>query len=311
MASGSSRAGKSSPQDAVFHEEGGHHLWLEYDLRAGGSEKALRAALRESLLRDESVAPERQPQRVIAFGPVLWSRLAPDAVPQGLHLFEGLDGKGGHHAPPTPHALWFWLHGGHHDENVAAARGIHGALKKVARLAAEEHGFRFRDSRDLTGFVDGTANPKGAERREVALVPRGKRGAGGSHVLVQRWLHDLAAFEQLTEAQQSKVIGRKKSTNDELSGRAMPADAHVARTDIEVDGQAQAIYRRSAPFGGVREHGLMFVAFSRASARFDALLESMFGLKDGVQDRLLEFSRPTSGAYYFAPSSGDLEQALS
>lgn len=301
-----------SPQDAIFQEDGNHHLWLEYDLLPGADTDAVRKALRVALEapHDEAVAPDRRPRCVVAFGPVLWTRLATGRVPAGLHLFEGLDGPGGHHAPSTPHNIWVWLHGAHHDENVVAAMGVHRALHGVARLAAEERGFRFRDSRDLTGFVDGTANPEGAERMAVALVPAAERGGGGSHVLAQRWVHDLVSWGGLSTAQQSKVIGRDKLSNDEFSGRAMPADAHIARAEIEVDGEEQAIYRRSVPFGGVREHGLYFVAFSRSSARFDAILESMFGIHDGTHDRLLDFSRPTSGAYYFAPSQQDLAAAL-
>jgi porphyrinogen peroxidase len=301
-----------SPQQAIFLEDSDHHLWLEYDLLPGAEIRDVREAVRLALEvpRDSRVDSERRPRCVIAFGPVLWSRLATERVPQGLHLFEGIDGPEGHHAPPTPHNIWIWLHGDHHDENVAAALGVHRALRSVARLAAEEHGFRYRDSLDLTGFVDGTANAKGAERQVVALIPSRQRGGGGSHVLAQRWVHDLRRWEALSDAQQSKIMGRTKDGNEELKGRAMPKHAHVARTDIEVEGEAQPVYRRSVPFGGVREHGLYFVAFANSSKRFDALLESMFGVTDGVHDRLLDFSRATSGAYYFAPSQEDLDSAL-
>jgi putative iron-dependent peroxidase len=301
-----------SPQDAIFQEDSGHHLWLEYDLLSGADTAAVRAALRGALdlLGDTAVEPDRRPRCVLAFGPVLWSRLATGRAPAGLHLFEGIDGPGGHHAPPTPHNIWIWLHGTHHDENVAAALGVHRALHRVARLAAEERGFRYRDSRDLTGFEDGTANPKGAERMAVALVPGSERGGGGSHVMAMRWVHDLVRWEQLTEGQQSKVIGRDKLSNEEFSGRARPKDAHIARVEIEVDGVEQAIYRRSVPFGGVREHGLYFVAFSKDASRFDGLLASMFGVTDGVPDKLLDYSHATSGAYYFAPCQQDLASAL-
>lgn len=301
-----------SPQQAIFLEDSHHHLWLEYDLLPGAEMGDVREAVRLALEVpcDSRVDPDRRPRCVIAFGPVLWSRLSTEKAPQDLHLFEGIDGPGGHHAPSTPHNIWIWLHGHHHDENVAAALGAHRALRGVARLAAEQHGFRYRDSLDLTGFVDGTANAKGAERKSVALVPSRQRGGGGSHVLAQRWLHDLRRWEGLSDSAQSKIIGRTKDSNEELKGRAMPKHAHVARTDIKVNGTAQAIYRRSVPFGGVREHGLYFVAFANSSKRFDALLESMFGINDGVHDRLLDFSRATSGAYYFAPSQEDLAAAL-
>ncbi len=297
----------AEPQDAIFQEDGSHHHWLEFDLLPGTSVDALRAALREALADPPDVTPDRVPRRVVAFGPVVWSRLAPDRVPPGLNLFEGLDGPAGHHAPATPHGLWVWLHGAHADENLAAALALHRALRPVARLAAEERGVRFRDGRDLTGFAYGAGNPTGAARLEVACVPRG-RGAGGSHVLVQRWVHDLARFEALTDGQREKVVGRRLADGERLSRRSLPADAHVARA--AGDGVEPALYRRSVPFGGARENGLYLVAFARESAPFDDVLRRMFGVDDGVHDRLLEFSRPTSGAYYFAPSREDLDAVL-
>jgi len=301
----------SSAQDGIFQEDSEHHTWLEYDVDPAVSLDALRSALGVALQTDEDVPSERRARRVVAFGPAIWSRLATDRAPVGLRNFAGVNGSEGHHAPATPHALWFWLHGNHHDENVAAALAIHHGLHGVARLAAEEHGFRFRDSRDLTGFVDGSANPEGGARLEVALVPEGRKGAGGSHVLAQRWVHDLTGFHALSEKDQEQVIGRTKPDSVELKGKAMPKDSHVSRTDIAVKGETQAIYRRSAPIGGVREHGLYFLGFSKDAGRFDALLASMYGnADDGVRDRLLDHSRPTSGAFYFAPSVEDLNHAL-
>jgi len=299
------------PQSGIFHEGSHQHLYLEYDVAPDVQLPALRRALALALADDPDLPDERRIQRVIAFGPALWSRLAPDRVPPGLAAFAGVRGLDGHLAPATPHGLWFWLHGRHVDENLVAGLAVQRALAGLARLASEERGFLFRDGRDLTGFRDGTANPQGKERMAAALVPQGARGAQGSHVLVQRWVHDLPAFAALTEAEQSRVIGRDKATDEELGGRALPPDAHIRRADISRDGEPVVIYRRSVPFGGVREHGLYFVAFSRTTAHFDALLQSLFGATpDGRRDRLLDFSRPTSGAYYFAPSRQDLAAAL-
>ena len=301
----------ASPQDGLFEDGSTQHLFLEYDAEPAAGPDALRAALREALGDPPGQAADRRPARVVAFGAALWSRLRPDAVPPGLQMFAGVTSDEGHHAPATPHGLWIWFHGRHADENLVSAVHADRALRPVARLATEQMAFTHRDSRDLTGFKDGSANPQGPARLEVALVPPGRKGAGGSHVLTQRWVHDLAAFDALSDDEQSKVIGRDKATDVELKGKAMPANSHVARTDIEKDGVAQAVYRRSVPFGGVREHGLYFLAFSQDSRRFDALLESMYGVGgDGTRDRLLDFSRPTTGAYYFAPSRDDLAGVL-
>lgn len=178
-------------------------------------------------------------------------------------------------------------------------------------MALEQHGYLFRDSRDLTGFIDGTANPKEDARRDVALVPEGKPGAAGSFVLAQQWVHDLTSFHAMDETDQERVIGRTKPDSIELSGDAMPLDSHVSRTDLKKDGVGVKIYRRSAPFGGVLEHGLYFWGFAGELERFDLMLASMFGTTgDGLHDRLIEYSRATTGAYYFAPSQPGLNDAI-
>ncbi len=141
----------------------------------------------------------------------------------------------------------------------------------------------------------------------MALVPQGQPGAGGAFVLSQKWVHDLEAFGALPVAEQERVIGRSKADSIELEGAAMPADSHVSRSDVTLDGVAQKIYRRSTPFGGVAEHGLYFLAFSCELSRFEVQLRRMFGVSgDGLHDRLMAFSRPLTGSYWFAPAEDDL-----
>jgi putative iron-dependent peroxidase len=176
------------------------------------------------------------------------------------------------------------------------------ALRPVATLATEQPCFVYLDSRDLTGFVDGTENPPVEEAPEVAAVAEGP-GAGGSHVILARWVHDLTGFEALEVGAQERVIGRTKPDSVELADDVKPATAHIARVVIEVDGEELEIYRRSTPYGTVREHGLQFLAFSADPDRFDQMLARMFGTSgDGLRDELTEFSRPVTGAYYFAPA---------
>jgi putative iron-dependent peroxidase len=174
---------------------------------------------------------------------------------------------------------------------------------------SERDAFTYRGGRDITGFVDGTANPQVRNAPEVALIPPGNVGEGGSHVLVMWWVHDLDAFDRLSVADQERVIGRTKTESIELSEAAKPATAHIARVETFANDTEQEIFRRSVPYGGAAEHGLYFVAFSRERARYDRLLARMFGTsKDGVHDRLTDFSRPVSGAYYFAPSINLLDE---
>lgn len=298
-------------QEGIFEEGNSHHYFLEYDAADGAGASAIREQLRAALSTPPGVSEGCESHQVVGFGDSLWRELAPDRVPDALRPFRPIEGVSGHRAPATQHAIWFWIHGDRYDETFARALWVHGALRGAASLALEERGFRYRDSRDLTGFVDGTANPQGDERQAAALIPDGGRGAGGSFVLTQRWIHDLPGFHRLPVVEQERVIGRTKPDSEELKGDAMPRDSHVSRTDLKKGGVALELYRRSAPIGTVGEHGLYFLAFARDPERFQLLLESMLGASgDGVHDRLMDFSKATSGSLYFAPSQADLEAAL-
>ena len=198
----------------------------------------------------------------LRLGAALWNQIAPEPTPDGLRAFETIQGAQGSTAPATQRDLLFWIHGGGIDDNLDRAFGIDRKLAGLARLELDQQGFVTRDSRDLTGFIDGTANPKAEAAREAALIPPHRPGAGGAFVLSQRLVHDLQSFLALPVPEQERVFGRTKPDNIEFEADAMPVDAHVARTDVTVDGVAQKILRRSVPFGSVAEHGLYFLAFS-------------------------------------------------
>ena len=184
---------------------------------------------------------------------------------------------------------------------VAASDPANAGFTEVAVLADEQTGFLYHDGRDETGFVDGTANPPVRRAADVALVPLGTPGEAGSHVLAMRWVHDLDAFHRLSIHEQERVFGRTKLDSVELSHGEKPPDAHIARVELDVEGEELEIFRRSVPYGTIQESGLYFVAFSADPSRFQRMLARMFGI-DGVRDRLTDFSTPASGAYYFAPS---------
>ncbi|MFT5887939.1 MAG: putative iron-dependent peroxidase [Zhongshania sp.] len=130
------------------------------------------------------------------------------------------------------------------------------ALSSVAILQLGKIGFVYKDSRDLSGFIDGTENPKDRGQRTVALIPEGEVGAGGSFVMSQQWVHNLAAFHQLSDSEQELVIGRTKPDSVELDDERMPENFHVSRSDVKINGESQKLYRRSLPYGGVQQHGL-------------------------------------------------------
>lgn len=225
-----------------------------------------------------------------------------------LRPFATIEGWEAHRAPSTQRELLFWIHGVNPSAVFDRARRVHRPLASVARLELDLPAFVYHNSRDLTGFIDGTANPTGADARAAALIPAGVPGTGGSFVLTQRWLHNLDAFHALPTAEQERVIGRTKADSVELSAEAMPAEAHVNRTDVTVDGVPQEIFRRSVPYGTVREHGLYFLAFACDLSRFTVLIERMFGLSDdGRHDRLIEFSTPVTGSFWYAPPQETLD----
>lgn len=287
------------PQFGIFAQGTSAHAFLEWDIHPGVD--LLDAAAVLSRLRGPSVTAGGV-NLVLAFGADLWRAIAPRDIPTGLGPFQPLGTLDGRPSPAAQHDLWLWINGSSHDVVFEHTRAAARAIESVATLAGEQVAFVHRDSRDLTGFIDGTANPSLLEAPTVALVPDGRPGAGGSHVLAMRFVHDLDAFERLSVADQERVIGRTKAASVELDDDAKPPTAHIARVEIEDDdGVELPIYRRSVPYGTVAEHGLYFVAFSADRTRFDRMLRRMIGADDGLQDRLTEFSHPVSAAYYYAP----------
>ena len=285
-------------QSAIFEESHAHHLYLEFET------PVVTGALPGAELL---AAPVSRVHETLAFSGKVLDGIDHRLVPPELKPFETLVGRDDKVAPATQRDVFVWIQSNQRDEVFARGLAWTQALNPVAQLIQEEHGFLFRDSRDLTGFIDGTENPKDDERLEVALIDSGSH-AGGSYVMTQRWLHDLAAFHDQDVAEQEHVIGRTKKSSIELDEERMPSDSHVSRTEIEREGSEVEIYRRSTPTGGMTDAGLFFLAFSAELRRFNWILESMFGnTEDGERDHLLTFTKPLTGSFYFAPNM----QALS
>ena len=243
---------------------------------------------------------------VVAFGPDLWRRLG---EPLEAHRpLLARTGVTGHSMPASPDDLFVWLHGETPDAVMTDVLKLREAMRESFDLRDETAGFVYLDSRDLSGFEDGTANLSLDEAPEVALVADGQPGAGGAYVLTQKWRHDLDGFAGLSEPEQEAVIGRTKADSVELEN--LPVGSHVARVVIEEDGEELEIWRRSVPWGGYDTHGLFFLAFSADPDRFERMLDRMFAVKAGPHDRLVEFSTPVSGARYFAPSAQALHEAI-
>lgn len=239
-----------------------------------------------------------------------WDRLFGAPKPRDLHPFREIRGR--HHAPATPGDLLFHIRAVRLDLCFELASRIMVRLGSAATVADEVHGFRYFDQRDLLGFVDGTENPSG--QAAVAATVIGAEDAafaGGSYVIVQKYLHDLAAWNALPVEAQEKIIGRTKLEDIELDDAVKPSFAHNALTSItDADGRELEIVRDNMPFGTVGEggSGTYFIGYAREPGRIERMLENMFvGLPPGNYDRILDFSRAVTGSLFFVPSPAFLE----
>ena len=294
----------STPQSGIFALGTASHAYLELDARPG--------ATGPDLVR--AVASLREPRTtmggvnlVAGFRPELWREVVPGDEQLPVEGFNrDLLGAGGYTMPATQHDAVLWLSGSAYDVIFDTARAAIGALGAVAGVAEETSSWPYQHDRDLTGFIDGTENPTLIDAPDIALIPEGSPGAGGSILLLQKWIHEAVAWESQPVEDQEKVIGRTKPDSVELEDR--PADSHAARTDQDQFGK---IFRRNMPFGTVTDHGTMFVGFSTEQRRLGAMLENMAGKTDGVRDRLTFFARALTGSYYFVPSLQDLRRFAS
>ncbi|MGL4958560.1 MAG: Dyp-type peroxidase, partial [Plesiomonas sp.] len=231
-----------------------------------------------------------------AFGDALWRTLAGDEEAPELKPFVEL-GEERHIAPETQEDVFIHIHSQRHDLNYALAQDVLNALGDCVTVTDEQHGFRYLDARDMTGFIDGTENPHGDEPREqVGVIAEGP-DQGGSYILVQRYAHNLPKWHGLNEQDQEKTIGRTKTESEELEPEQRFENSHVSRVDLKEEGKGLKILRHSLPYGKVSdEHGLYFCAYCHSLYNIEKQLLSMFGgLEDGQYDRLLKYTRAVTG----------------
>jgi porphyrinogen peroxidase len=247
---------------------------------------------------------------VTSIGADAWDRLFSGPRPVELHPFIELDG-GRHHAPSTPGDLLFHIRAEAMDMCFELAGRIVKALNAIT-VVDETHGFRFFENRDLLGFVDGTENPDGPLSVSASQIgDEDPDFAGGCYVHVQKYVHDMTAWESLSVTEQELVIGRTKLEDIELDDDDKPPNAHIALNVIEDEtGTELKIIRHNMPFGeiGKGEFGTYFIGYSRTAAVTERMLTNMFiGDPPGNTDRILDFSTAVTGSLFFAPSADFLD----
>lgn len=291
-----------TPQAGIFALGTSSHAYLEFDV--------LDATKREEFAK--TIAGIHEPRTttggvnfVIGFRPELWRTLMPGDTPAGVEGFnKNIQGIEGFVMPSTQHDALVWLSGSAYDVLFDMGRSVVRDLAGLASLADETSSWPYKHDRDLTGFIDGSENPTLLDAPADALIPEGQPGAAGSVLLLQKWVHNkVAEWEALPIEEQELVIGRTKLDSIEIENK--PAYSHVARTDQDEFGN---IFRRNMPYGGVENHGTMFVGFSAEQQRHSRMLDSMAGLVNGTRDALTKYTAPLTGSYYFVPSVESLRQ---
>ena len=246
---------------------------------------------------------------IMGFGSDLWDRLFGAPRPKDLHPFQEINGQ--HHAVATPGDVLFHIRAMRMDLCFELATQIMARLGGAVVVADEVHGFNFFDERDLLGFVDGTENPVDQAALDATIIgDEDAAFAGGSYVIVQKYLHDVTGWNALPVEHQEKIIGRTKLSDIELDDSVKPTSAHNALTVIEENGEELDIVRANMPFGevGKGEFGTYFIGYSRSPRRIEQMLENMFvGRPPGNYDRLLDFTRPVTGNLFFVPTATFLE----
>jgi putative iron-dependent peroxidase len=305
----------ATAQPAIFAQMGKNQWYVHLSREDGADLNVIKKVLRDTRAHCDSEGINL----VIGLGPTLLADLAPNDMPDDFQPFVTIkagDGSG-REAKGTQEELLLWLTNDDKGKIWLAQYQARTALKGQMKVARETLTFIYGASLDMTGFIDGTGNPQGeAAERAAAVVPDGQKGAGGSFINAQRWVHDLDGWNKMSVEDQEKVFGRTKPDSVKLN----PQEAYSHLSHVELRKGATAdestpkrdeITRRSTPYalhdGTV---GLYFMAFCKTQKPFRERLESMYAVNGGVRDRLVDFSNPASGSFYFAPSVETLNGSL-
>jgi len=288
-------------------------IFLVATVRPGG-EQAVRDLLEDMSALQRTVGfrlPAAQLSCVTGIGSDLWDRLFAGPRPAELHRFRAWKGPK-HTAPSTPGDLLFHIRAGQPDVCFELASKIGERLRGAGDIVDETHGFKYFDERDLLGFVDGTENPSGAKAMHaVVIAEEDEAFTGGTYVMVQKYIHDLDAWNALKVEDQEAAIGRHKADNVEIPDEDKAPNSHVLLNTVEdSDGNELKILRDNMPFGSVKEgeFGTYYIAYASTPDVPELMLRRMFlGEPYGTYDRILDFSTAMTGSLFFAPTADFLD----
>ena len=254
--------------------------------------------------------PDARLSSTISFGSLIWDQLYPKARPAELAPFQAVRDQL-RLSPATPGDIFLHIRSDRKDLNFELATLLLDEMGDSVMLEEEVAGFRYLDSRDLTGFVDGTENPEGDSRSAVALVGEADPVfTGGSYINAQRYVHDLESWNQEPVALQEQIIGRTKKDDIEFKTEDKAPTAHIKRVNLKDEqGNSREVLRHSMPYGDMAERGLLFLAYAKSPAIFNDMLNAMIHADaDGHYDHLMHYTSAETGAAFFAPSIEFMQQ---
>jgi putative iron-dependent peroxidase len=304
-----------NPQHAILTNLTKYQWYTHFSRTEGADLAVIKAALADLRAAGAQVGVTTPVNVCILFGPTLLADLTDD-IPEDFQPYPGYESTDGKVAKATQEELLTWIHSDEKDLCWEAQFIFRNAVASHMTVARETPTFIYRNSLDLTGFIDGTGNPVPDDQHDRAIVPDGQPGAGGSFCIAQRWVHDLGYFDGLSLQDQENTFGRSKADSTRLPVQV--PTSHLSHVELregpsgdESTPKRGEMVRRSTPYafhdGTV---GLYFMGFCREQAPMRERMEAIYGLKGQARDALTDYSTPASGSYYFAPSVETLNSIL-
>jgi porphyrinogen peroxidase len=304
-----------NPQHAILTDLKKYQWYTHLSRTDGADMGVIKKALAKARTAGNEVGVTTPINVCLLFGPTLLADLTND-VPQDFQPYPGYKSSDGKEAKATQEDLLLWIHSDDKDLCWETQFIFRNAVAGHMTVARETPTFIYRNSLDLTGFIDGTGNPEPEHQYEKAIVPDGQPGAGGAFCIAQRWVHDLGYFESLSLGDQEGLFGRTKKDSTRLDKQ--PPTSHLSHVELRDGDTADAskakrgeMVRRSTPYafhdGTV---GLYFMGFCKEQAPMRERMEAIYGMNGQARDALTDYSTPASGSFYFAPSVETLDAAL-